>query len=288
MYLSIFFFFSSRRRHTRWPRDWSSDVCSSDLGFDVDTLAFPHNYGYVQKIDEHVSELAAASIQQDAPYLSWVYLWYTDDTGHTYGEVDTHFESIKVADEQIGRICDAVRSRMEVHNEEWLVIVTTDHGRRLPDGKGHGGHSDRERTIWIATSQPDVNPYFELTQPAIVDIYPTISRYLDLEIPEELQQELDGVPFMGEISISNPVADYHENTRTIEVQWTAWDDSGDAEIYITTTNEFANGGHDEYEHVATVPVSSGEATIDVSELTSTFYKVVLEAPHNTLNRWVVE
>src|SRR6266508_146306 len=28
----IFFVFSSRRRHTRWPRDWSSDVCSSDLG----------------------------------------------------------------------------------------------------------------------------------------------------------------------------------------------------------------------------------------------------------------
>src|SRR5690625_4250503 len=24
-------FLSSRRRHTRWPRDWSSDVCSSDL-----------------------------------------------------------------------------------------------------------------------------------------------------------------------------------------------------------------------------------------------------------------
>src|SRR5690625_8005581 len=30
--LSCFcFFFPSRRRHTRWPRDWSSDVCSSDL-----------------------------------------------------------------------------------------------------------------------------------------------------------------------------------------------------------------------------------------------------------------
>src|SRR5439155_1093154 len=25
------YFFSSRRRHTSWPRDWSSDVCSSDL-----------------------------------------------------------------------------------------------------------------------------------------------------------------------------------------------------------------------------------------------------------------
>src|SRR2546429_6184286 len=28
---SLFFFFSSRRRHTRCSRDWSSDVCSSDL-----------------------------------------------------------------------------------------------------------------------------------------------------------------------------------------------------------------------------------------------------------------
>src|SRR5256884_1649361 len=31
MYLTSFFFFSSRRRHTRCSRDWSSDVCSSDL-----------------------------------------------------------------------------------------------------------------------------------------------------------------------------------------------------------------------------------------------------------------
>src|SRR5690554_7149348 len=30
-YYSYFFFFSSRRRHTRCGRDWSSDVCSSDL-----------------------------------------------------------------------------------------------------------------------------------------------------------------------------------------------------------------------------------------------------------------
>src|SRR5690606_40887670 len=29
----VVFFFSSRRRHTRFSRDWSSDVCSSDLDF---------------------------------------------------------------------------------------------------------------------------------------------------------------------------------------------------------------------------------------------------------------
>src|SRR5690606_39855324 len=30
-FIRILFFFSSRRRHTRFSRDWSSDVCSSDL-----------------------------------------------------------------------------------------------------------------------------------------------------------------------------------------------------------------------------------------------------------------
>src|SRR5690348_17774761 len=32
LFFFFFFFFSSRRRHTRWTGDWSSDVCSSDLG----------------------------------------------------------------------------------------------------------------------------------------------------------------------------------------------------------------------------------------------------------------
>src|SRR5258707_15580825 len=31
MFARLIFFFSSRRRHTRYWRDWSSDVCSSDL-----------------------------------------------------------------------------------------------------------------------------------------------------------------------------------------------------------------------------------------------------------------
>src|SRR3712207_8323988 len=34
----MMFFFSSRRRHTRYWRDWSSDVCSSDLAFGVGLL----------------------------------------------------------------------------------------------------------------------------------------------------------------------------------------------------------------------------------------------------------
>src|SRR6266508_767732 len=46
----FFFFFSSRRRHTRWPRDWSSDVCSSDLPvcvFAQDFIVFGGSLGEV-------------------------------------------------------------------------------------------------------------------------------------------------------------------------------------------------------------------------------------------------
>src|SRR5699024_12144467 len=41
IYGLLFFFFSSRRRHTRSKRDWSSDVCSSDLPLPED-LTFPY------------------------------------------------------------------------------------------------------------------------------------------------------------------------------------------------------------------------------------------------------
>src|SRR5215813_12510232 len=39
--LIFFFFFSSRRRHTRCGRDWSSDVCSSDLFLPLTVLNNP-------------------------------------------------------------------------------------------------------------------------------------------------------------------------------------------------------------------------------------------------------
>src|SRR2546422_5955097 len=41
---SFFFFFSSRRRHTRCSRDWSSDVCSSDLRLRQRKFQIPHRF----------------------------------------------------------------------------------------------------------------------------------------------------------------------------------------------------------------------------------------------------
>src|SRR5438093_5010881 len=51
--LFLFFFFSSRRRHTRLVSDLSSDVCSSDLGFNAEAIGGPKRavaVGHAQKV----------------------------------------------------------------------------------------------------------------------------------------------------------------------------------------------------------------------------------------------
>src|SRR3712207_7234668 len=52
----VFFFFSSRRRHTRYWRDWSSDVCSSDL-WRLRNPAFPGETISLRMLLSHRSSL---------------------------------------------------------------------------------------------------------------------------------------------------------------------------------------------------------------------------------------
>src|SRR5256886_7689421 len=62
-YLSLFFFFSSRRRHTRFDCDWSSDVCSSDLEPDQRPSARPRAVGY----PAHVARMRPRRRHQPRP-----------------------------------------------------------------------------------------------------------------------------------------------------------------------------------------------------------------------------
>src|SRR5207249_6371243 len=57
IHLSIFFFFSSRRRHTRSKRDWSSDVCSSDL---IDIAQVAHDVHHLRMIETFILDLIDA------------------------------------------------------------------------------------------------------------------------------------------------------------------------------------------------------------------------------------
>src|SRR5690606_39987039 len=82
----VLFFFSSRRRHTRFSRDWSSDVCSSDLNWGsvsvdparnrlvVNVQMAPFSIKLVPRGQPgeggHATDLVGMNPQQGTPYMA--------------------------------------------------------------------------------------------------------------------------------------------------------------------------------------------------------------------------
>lgn len=166
-------------------------------GFELDTVRFPHDEErqYILNIDEMVATETADYIASDAPHLSWVYLEYTDDMGHRFGDSPQMTKAVELADAQVGRIWKSIQAREQAHNEEWLIVITTDHGRTAANGKGHGGQSERERTTWIVTNYPRPLPSF-YQNPGIVDIMPSIANFMRLAMPKEIEDGIDGKAFV--------------------------------------------------------------------------------------------
>ncbi|MEK6479327.1 alkaline phosphatase family protein [Catalinimonas sp. 4WD22] len=256
-------------------------------GFEHDTVQFPHGNDrkYIHLIDEHVTDEAASYVKVEGPDLSWVYLEYTDDMGHQFGDSQQMYDAVEVADDQIGRIWDAIQYREENYDEDWLIVITTDHGRDEETGKHHGGQSDRERSTWITTNAKDLNTYFENEVPGVVSIFPTIARHMNLDIPREQEMEIDGVPLIGEVSLANPSAKLMNNQ--IELEWDAMEKKGNVKVWLSTTNHFKEGGEDEYTLIGEVPLKKEKYNFEVSDKPSSFYKIVLEGPHNFVNKWIV-
>ena len=175
--------------------DWRFDYVAD--GFEEDEERFPPQPSdkHIAVIDRVVSEEAASAIVEQGPDLSWVYLQHTDDVGHEQGDGEAFDAAVVGMDANVGRIWRAVKARQVNYSEDWLVIVTTDHGREALTGRGHGGHSERERTIWIATNSQRLMPSFD-AMPEIVDIYPSIATHLGITIPEQVARHLDGASFI--------------------------------------------------------------------------------------------
>ena len=167
-------------------------------GYELDTIQFPHdkNAWYIHLIDEKVVAEASKVIKDSAPDLSWVYLEYTDDMGHRFGKSLQLGLAIQMLDEQIKNLMQAVQYREQKFNEEWLVIITTDHGRDAQTGKDHGGQSDAERNTWLVMNQKP-NNYVLSKRTAIVDIFPTIATFLNIKLSKSVAEALEGVSLLG-------------------------------------------------------------------------------------------
>lgn len=255
-------------------------------GFEHDTVQFPHDPKrfFIHQIDEHVVQEASRYIRQEGPDLAWVYLEYTDDMGHAFGDSEPYYQAVRMADAQMGKLWQAIQYRQAQFKEEWMLIVTTDHGRDSLTGKHHGGQSDRERSAWMVIGGASPNAYARQTVPAMVDIAPSILRFMRLPIPRERMRELDGVPLLGKVSLAAPTV--AADKGQLAVAWQPVSGKGKVKIWLSTTNNFRQGGQDQFVRVGKVPLAAGRTTLDLSKLPPGLYKVVLQAKHNTVNRWI--
>jgi len=255
-------------------------------GFELDTIRFKHDKkaDYMHLIDEEVVKQAAETIQTKAPDLSWVYLEYTDDMGHQFGDSPEFHKGIKMLDAQMGKIYDAINYRQAKFNEDWLMVITTDHGRDEKTGRGHGGQSDRQRSTWMVCNYKDLNTYAQYFDVGIVDIMPSIARYLNVKFPKPIEQEVDGTPFIGPVSITALKVNYVQ--KHLDISWKALEKAGKVKIWLSTTNNFKTGTADDYKLLGEVDIRQQHFLADLSQYPSDFYKIVLEAPNNMLNKWI--
>src|SRR5688572_33167016 len=110
----IFFFFSSRRRHTRFDCDWSSDVCSSDLALRGDPAANEILGRWEKRLAEYPTKLKE--------HAAAVAKWEAEQGTGTHGKKA-----------KIGRA--SCRERVEI-----LVVAVSLKKKRdtiMPAGSGH-------------------------------------------------------------------------------------------------------------------------------------------------------
>ncbi|WP_020666757.1 alkaline phosphatase family protein [Amycolatopsis nigrescens] len=138
--------------------------------------------GY-QKTDEQVAVDAEKHLAADKADASFVYFGQTDEAGHEHGADSPEYDaSLRTDDALIGRLLAAVEKRPSYQDEDWLVLLSTDHGH-TPAG-GHGGDSPEERMTFVIAAGGAVPPGKPSVAPKIVDIAPTVLRHLGIGVAE--------------------------------------------------------------------------------------------------------
>jgi len=221
--------------------------------------------------DEQVTLRALQILGSTPADFTFIELGEPDEAGHAEGFGERYQQALRNADNRLGRLLDKVDERRLNHpQEDWLVIVSTDHGRDYR-GKGHGGVTEQEKTTFIASNKP-MNE--ELTEPILPEenpgpnnlyclaaqtsVAPTVLRHMGQAL--QAQWLLDGPPLLGKAGARKARAD-EANAR---LRW-----HSSAKGYLT----ILKNGH----VVAQVPAAAGQWTDPDGMDTVNDYVLVLDA-----------
>ena len=123
--------------------------------------------------DDGTTARAVETLSTGDPDDVFVHLDEVDGAGHSVGTSGAAYgQALARVDQQIGQILAAVDSRATRADEDWLVVVTADHGHTTTGG--HGGNTPGERKTFVIAAGAGIEPGSVRHDVKLVDIAPTV------------------------------------------------------------------------------------------------------------------
>ncbi len=133
--------------------------------------------------DEWVTQLAVCSILRDGPDFSFIQFDELDAAGHRGGyhpENQDYLSTLSRIDGYIGEIMEVIQQRIDKFDENWLIIISSDHGGTASGN--HGGLTAEEVFVPLFFyGQDALNRPISRPVPFNTDIVPTLLGFLELE-----------------------------------------------------------------------------------------------------------
>ncbi|MFG2295375.1 alkaline phosphatase family protein [Streptomyces sp. NPDC048603] len=139
--------------------------------------------------DPKVAAAAAAELRDANPDASFVYLGEVDAAGHSSGaSSQAYLDAIARVDALVGQLLTAVQQRPTYAQENWKILVTTDHGHTAAGG--HGGSTIAERGTFVIARGAGIPAGSVRDDVRLVDVAAIALQHVGVAAPSTL----DGVP----------------------------------------------------------------------------------------------
>lgn len=143
--------------------------------------------------DAAVTDETCRRLTNSNPDVFWMLLLDVDSAGHAYGwgpTVSNYVLAIETADTRVGQIIAALTNRSTYAEENWLVIVQTDHGKHDdPD-------PEKSRIVWSIVSGPSAARGVMWPSPSSIDVCATVLTHMGVPLNPawNLDARVKGLP----------------------------------------------------------------------------------------------
>ncbi|MFJ3924870.1 alkaline phosphatase family protein [Streptomyces sp. NPDC090022] len=138
--------------------------------------------------DPKIAAAAATELRTGNPDASFVYFGEVDAAGHSSGAgSQAYLDAIARVDALVGQLLTAVQQRPTYAQENWKILVTTDHGHT--GSGGHGGSSIAERGTFVIAKGAGIPAGSVRDDVRLVDVAATALQHVGVSTAG-----LDGVP----------------------------------------------------------------------------------------------